>query len=71
MSNVIQFRRPVASHAVIGKLVDLGYLQPGKRHKDAAVQNALGRLRTDLCRDGIISSADIVKEIPKASEADG
>jgi hypothetical protein len=58
VGNVIQFRRPVASHAVIAKLVELGYLQSGKRHKNGAVENALAQLKSDLCRDGVVRSSD-------------
>jgi hypothetical protein len=34
---VVHFERPVASSAVIKKLVELGYLQPGARHRATAV----------------------------------
>jgi len=58
VSNVIQFRRPVVSYAVIAKLVQLGYLHRGRRHKNNAVENAIALLRADLCRDGIISGGN-------------
>jgi hypothetical protein len=45
---VIRFERPVASLAVITKLVELGYLLPGARHRATAVERAIDRLRSDL-----------------------
>jgi hypothetical protein len=68
VGNIIQFRRPVASHAVIAKLVELGYLQPGKRHNSSAVENALARLKNDLYRDGVVRSSDTLNDISRASE---
>ena len=44
---VVHLERPVASLAVITKLVELGYLQPGARHRATAVQRAIERLRSD------------------------
>jgi hypothetical protein len=45
---VVRFERRVASLAVITKLVELGYLQPGARHRATAVERAIDRLRSDL-----------------------
>jgi hypothetical protein len=53
-SGVIRFERAIASSAVITKLVELGYLQPGARHRATAVARAIDRLRNDLVRDGVI-----------------
>ncbi len=58
MGNVVQFRRPLASAAVIAKLVELGYLRHAKHHKVAAIENAIARLKEDLCRDGVICGSD-------------
>ena len=38
---VVRFERRVASLAVITKLVELGYLQPGARHRATAVERAI------------------------------
>jgi hypothetical protein len=51
---VVHLERPVASLAVITKLVELGYLQPGARHRATAVQRAIERLGSDLVRQGVI-----------------
>jgi hypothetical protein len=59
MGGAIRFERPIASSAVITKLVELGYLQPGARHRATAVERAIERLRTDLMRDGVISGGDL------------
>jgi hypothetical protein len=59
MGGVIRFQRPIASAAVITKLVDLGYLQPGARHRAAAVKRAIERLKTDLVRRGVVSDGDV------------
>jgi hypothetical protein len=59
MGIVIQFRRPAASPAVVAKLVELGYLRPGKRHKAGVVENAVERLRQDLHREGVICAGDL------------
>lgn len=59
MGIVVQFRRPVASHEVIAKLVELGYLRRTKRHKSGVVESAVERLRQDLHRDGVIGAGDL------------
>jgi hypothetical protein len=59
MGGVIRFERPIASSAVITKLVELGYLQPGARHRATAVKRAIDRLRGDLIRDGVIYDGDL------------
>jgi hypothetical protein len=59
MGGVIRFERPVASSAVITKLVGMGYLQPGARHRATAILRAIDRLRTDLIRNGVISEGDV------------
>jgi hypothetical protein len=64
MGTVIQFRRPVASAAVVAKLVQLGYLRAAKRHKAGVVENAMERLRRDLHRDGVIRAGDL-SPVPK------
>ena len=51
--------RRVASSAVITKLVELGYLQPGARHRATAVQRAIERLRSDLVRQGVIYDSNL------------
>jgi hypothetical protein len=56
MGGVIRFERAIASSAVITKLVELGYLQPGARHRATAVARAIDRLRNDLVRDGVCDS---------------
>jgi hypothetical protein len=58
MSGVVRQRR-VASLAVITKLVELGYLQPGVRHRATAVERAIDRLRMDLVREGVIFDSDL------------
>jgi hypothetical protein len=70
MGGVIRFERPIASFAVITKLVDLGYLQPGARHRATAVKRALGRLRDDLIRDGTIRDGDFSRS-PKHKATEG
>ena len=40
--------------AVITKLVELGYLPPKARHRADAIEKALGRLRSNLIRDGTV-----------------
>jgi len=59
MGGVIRFERAIASSAVITKLVKLGYLQPGARHRATAVARAIDRLRNDLVRDGVICDSDL------------
>jgi hypothetical protein len=44
---------------VIAALVKLGYLQAGQRHRDAAVERAIERLRRDLCGAGVIREGDL------------
>lgn len=59
MGGVIRFERPVASSAVIASLVALGYLQQAKRHRASAIERAIGRLRGDLHRAGVLQSRDV------------
>ena len=61
MGGVIRLERPIASSAVITKLVELGYLQPGARHRATAVKRAIDRLRGDLIRDGVICDGDLAR----------
>jgi hypothetical protein len=49
-----RLKRSTISSAVIKKLVELGYLQPKARHRADAIEKALGRLRSNLIRDGIV-----------------
>jgi hypothetical protein len=56
---VVRFERRVASLAVITKLVELGYLQPGARHRATAVERAIDRLRSDLIREGVICDSNL------------
>jgi hypothetical protein len=49
-----RFKRSTISSAVITKLVELGYLQPKARHRADAIEKAIGRLRSNLIRDGIV-----------------
>ena len=56
---VVRFERRVASLAVITKLVELGYLQPGARHRATAVERAIDRLRSDLVRQGVICDSNL------------
>jgi len=51
--------RPIASSAVITKPIELGYLQRGKCGRAAAIERAIERLRSDLCRDGVICEGDL------------
>jgi hypothetical protein len=51
--------RRVASSAVITKLVDLGYLEAGARHRATAVERAIDRLRSDLVRQGVIYDSNL------------
>jgi hypothetical protein len=57
MGGVIRFERSIASLRVITKLVELGYLQPGSRHRATAIERAIDRLRDDLIRDGVTATA--------------
>ena len=59
MGGVIRFERAIASSAVITKLVELGYLQPGARHRATEVARAVDRLRNDLVRDGVICDSNL------------
>ena len=59
MSGVVRFERRVASLAVITKLVELGYLQQGARHRATAVERAIDRLRMDLVRHGVIYDSNL------------
>lgn len=59
MGAVLPFRRRVASRAVIGKLVELGYLRPAKRYNDGVVEHAMQRLKQALQRDGLIFEGDL------------
>jgi hypothetical protein len=59
MGGVIRFERPVASSAVIARLIALGYLQQAKRHRDSAIKRAIERLRHDLFRAGLIQTGDV------------
>ena len=59
MGGVIRFERPIASSAVITKLVELGYLQPGARHRATAVARAIDRLRNELVRQGVICDSNL------------
>jgi hypothetical protein len=56
---VVRFERRVASLAVITKLVELRYLQPGARHRATAVEGAIDRLRSDLIRQGVICDSNL------------
>ena len=56
---VMRFERRVASLAVITKLVELGYLQAGARHRATAVERAIDRLRTDLVRQGVVYDSNL------------
>ena len=56
---VVRFERPVASRKVIASLVTLGYLQQAKRHRADAIKRAIDRLRSDLCRAGVIQAGDV------------
>jgi hypothetical protein len=56
---VVRLQRPVASLAVITKLVELGHLQPGARHRATAVERAIDRLRSDLVRHGVVYDGNL------------
>jgi hypothetical protein len=58
MGTVVRLRRPTISAKVVKELLKLGYLQPAKRHKPHVVERALGRLRTDLVREGVVRSSN-------------
>jgi hypothetical protein len=44
---------------VIASLVALGYLQQAKHNRASAVERAIGRLRIDLYRAGVIQAGDL------------
>jgi hypothetical protein len=67
---VVRFERRVASLAVITKLVDLGYLQPGARHRATAVERAIDRLRSDLVRQRVICDSNLSSS-PKDEDRQG
>jgi hypothetical protein len=75
MGGVIRFERPIASSAVIASLVALGYLQQAKRHRAAAIERAIERLRRDLHRGGVIQASDVslieAQNAPPRDEAPG
>ena len=58
-----RFRWRTASRAVIGKLVELGYLRPAKRYEEGVVKNAMARLRQALQRDGFIGDGDLSRAL--------
>jgi len=58
MGNIVQFKRSVASIAVVEKLIELGYLKGTKRRQAGAIEDALARLKNDLCRDQTICASD-------------
>ena len=49
-----RFKQPTASYAVITNLIELGYLQMKERYRASAVEKAIGRLRNDLIRAGVL-----------------
>ena len=69
MGGVIRFERAIASSAVITELVELGYLQPGARHR-TAVARAIDRLRNDLVRQGGICDSNLSSS-PKNEDQQG
>ena len=69
MGGVIRFERAIACSAVITKLVELGYLQPGARHR-TAVARAIDRLRNDLVRQGGICDSNLSSS-PKNEDQQG
>jgi hypothetical protein len=58
MSNVIQLTHPVTSAEVVEKLIELGYLKGTKRQNASAVDDAIARLKEDLCRNQTIRTSD-------------
>ena len=70
MGGVIRFERPTASSAVTTKLVELGFLQAGARHRANAVKRAIDRLRRDLIRDEVICDGDLSRS-PKDEGQEG
>ncbi len=76
MGAIIPFRQRTASRAVIGKLVELGYLRPAKRYEEGVVKNAMARLRQALQRDGFVGDGDLSRalfpaprKVPGAAQA--
>ena len=67
---VVRFEPRVASLVVITKLVELGYLQPGARHRATAVERAIDRLRSDLIGQGIICDSNLSSS-PKDEDQQG
>jgi hypothetical protein len=55
----VRFKRPIASLAVITRLVELGYLRPAAHHRAGAIEQAIGSLRIELVRDGVILGPDL------------
>jgi hypothetical protein len=49
-----RFKRPTPSYAVVAQLIELGYLQPRERYRAGAIEKAIGRLRNDLIRAGVV-----------------
>ena len=52
--SVDRAKRPTVSYAVVTKLIELGYLQTKDRYRASAVAKAIGRLKSDLTRAGIV-----------------
>jgi hypothetical protein len=69
MGGVIRFEQAIASSAVITKLVEFGYLQPGARHRATAVARAIDRLRNDLVRQGVTCGRRPWQELSDGSAA--
>ena len=67
---VVRFERRVATLAVITKLVEFGYLQPGARHRATAVERAIDRLRSNLIRQGVICDSNLSSS-PKDEDQQG
>jgi hypothetical protein len=67
---VVRFERRVATLAVITKLVEFGYLQPGARHRATAVEKAIDRLRSDLVRQGVICDSNLSSS-PQSEDQQG
>ena len=57
MSNVIPLAHPATSAEVVEKLIELGYLKGTNRQSGSAVDDALARLREDLCRNQTIRTS--------------
>jgi hypothetical protein len=70
MGGVVRFERAIASSAVVTKLVELGYLQPGARHRATAVARAIDRLRNGLVRQGVICDSNLSSS-PKGEDQQG